>query len=183
MDYFIFQQIHPVKSFFSFFIALDINIFNRVNNLAGQWTYLDALAIFFAEYLQYILAGLVILLFWKKWRAIFLVFTSAILAEFGLVELIKFFWSRPRPFVENNVNLLLEHAGASFPSGHAAFFFAISTVVYQYNKKAGIGFFVASFFIAISRVFCGIHWPSDILAGAIIGIFSGWLILKISKRF
>ena len=172
---------------------MDYFIFQQINNLAGQWTCLDAFGIFFAEYLQYILAGLVILLFWKKWRAIFLVFTSAILAEFGLVELIKFFWSRPRPFVENNVNLLLEHTGASFPSGHAAFFFAISTVIFLYYKKvypaskfwcgAGIGFFIASFLISISRVFVGIHWPLDILAGAIIGIFSGWLVLKISKRF
>ena len=162
---------------------MDYFIFQQINSLAGKFVCLDSLVIFFAEYLQYLLAGLVILLFWKKWRAIFLVFTSAILARFGLVELIRFFWLRPRPFVENEVNLLLEHNEASFPSGPAALFFAISVVVYHYNKKAGIGFFIASFLIAISRVFCGIHWPSDILAGAIIGIFSGWLVLKLFRRF
>jgi len=164
-------------------VAIDSFIFQQINSLAGKFVYLDSLAVFLAGYLEYILAGLVFLLLWKKWGAVFRVFVAAILARYGLVELIRFFWSRPRPFIENNVNLLLEHTGASFPSGHAAFFFALSLVVYHYNKKAGIGFFIASFLISISRVFVGIHWPSDILAGAIVGIFSGWLILRIFRRF
>jgi len=164
-------------------VAIDSFIFQQINSLAGKFVCLDSLAVFFAGYLEYILAGLVFLLLWKKWWAVFRVFTAAILARYGLVELIRFFWTRPRPFIENEVNLLLEHTGASFPSGHAAFFFALSLVVYRYNKKAGIGFFIASFLISISRVFVGIHWPSDILVGAIVGIFSGWLILRIFRRF
>ena len=162
---------------------MDYLIFQQINSLAGKSVYLDNLAIFFAGYFEYVLAALVFLLLWKKWGAVFRVFAAAILARYGFVELIRFFLVRPRPFVENNVNLLLEHTGASFPSGHAAFFFALSFIVYHYNKKAGTGFFIASFLISISRVFCGIHWPTDILAGAIIGVFSGWLILRISKRF
>ena len=161
---------------------MDYFIFQQINNLAGQWTYLDAFGIFFAQYLAYILLFLLFLLFWKKRKVIFQSLLAGFLAKFGLVELIRLFWLRPRPFIENEVNLLLEHNGASFPSGHAAFFFALSFVIYQYNKKAGIGFFTASFFIAISRVFCGIHWPSDILAGALVGVFSGWLVLRIFKR-
>ena len=82
------------------------------------------------------------------------------------------------------MNLLLSHeATSSFPSGHAAFYFALSTIIYFYNKKAGLLFLFASFLISISRVFVGIHWPFDIFAGAIVGIFSGWIILKISKKF
>ncbi|OGZ24232.1 MAG: hypothetical protein A2896_00065 [Candidatus Nealsonbacteria bacterium RIFCSPLOWO2_01_FULL_43_32] len=158
---------------------MDYFIFQQINNLAGQWASLDALGIFFAQYLAYLLVGLAILIFWGKRRTILQAFMAVVLARFGIVELIRLFWLRPRPFVENNVSLLLEHNGASFPSGHAAFFFALSFIVYQYNKKAGIGFFVASFFISIARVFVGIHWPSDILAGALVGIFSGWLAMRI----
>jgi undecaprenyl-diphosphatase len=88
----------------------------------------------------------------------------------------------------------LSHSvSSSFPSGHAAFFFALSTVLLLYNKKfyprpkfwwgAGLFFFLASFLISIARVFVGIHWPSDILAGAAIGIFSGWLIILFSRKF
>ncbi len=172
---------------------VDLYIFQGINNLAGRFVYLDSLAVFFAEYFGYILIGLALVFLWKKWGAIFWAFAAAILARYGLVELIRFFWLRPRPFIENEVNLLLEHADTgSFPSGHAAFFFALSTVIFLYYKKVyprpkfwwGVGalFFIASFLIAISRVFVGIHWPSDILAGAIVGIFSGWLILKIFRK-
>ncbi len=163
---------------------LDILIFQQINGLAGKWVCLDSLGIFFAEYLQYILALFVFLLFRKNFRAIFLAFLAGVLAKFGVVGLIRLFCSRLRPFVENNVNLLIEKTDeSSFPSGHAAFFFALSTIVYLYNKKAGIFFFIASFLISISRVFVGVHWPSDILAGALVGVFSGWLVAKIAKRF
>ena len=161
---------------------MDYFIFQQINSLVDRWTCLDAFGIFFAKYLAYILVVLLFLILWRKKKAILQSLLAGVFARFGIVELIRLFWQRPRPFVENDVNLLLEHNGAAFPSGHAAFFFALSTVVYHYNKKAGILFFVASFLISISRVFVGIHWPSDILAGAIVGIFAGWLVFKIFKR-
>lgn len=162
---------------------MDYFLFQQINNLAGRFIFLDVLGIFLAEYLSYILVALVFLIFWRKWKIIFQSFSATILAKFGIAELIRWFWFRPRPFVENDVNLLLDKINrASFPSDHAAFFFALSFIVYFHNKKAGLVFFVASFLISMSRVFCGIHWPSDILVGALVGIFSGWLINKIFRK-
>jgi undecaprenyl-diphosphatase len=166
---------------------MDYLIFQIINDFAGKNIYLDSLGIFFAKYLGYVL-GVILLLFLiknlkKYWGVLVRAFGAAILARFGIVELIRFLWERPRPFIENNVNLLLKHsATSSFPSGHAAFFFGLSTVIYFYNKKAGILFLIASFLISISRVFCGIHWPSDIVVGALVGIFSGWLVMRIFKK-
>jgi len=177
---------------------LDYSIFQKINQFAGRWYFLDSLGIFFAKYLGYFLIFFILLFLFKNfkkyWSMVTQGFLAGILARFGFTELIRFFWPKLRPFVENHINLLLGHsASSSFPSGHAAFFFALSTVVLFYNKKvyplpkfwwgAGFFFFLASFLISISRVFVGIHWPSDILAGAIIGIFSGWLIILLGARF
>lgn len=166
---------------------MDASIFNLINQFALTWFWLDVLAIFLAEYFGYaLLFSLLLFLaikFRKYFKMIIEVIISAILARFVIVELIRWIWQRPRPFVENNVNLLLTHNASAFPSGHAALFFAVSTIVYFYNKKAGIFFFIASFLICLARVFTGIHWPLDILAGAVVGVFSGYLIHKISKKF
>lgn len=166
---------------------MDYLIFQQINNFAGKNICLDSLGIFFAKYLGYVLVVILLLFLVKNskkyWKMLAKSFGAAILARFGITELVRFYWERPRPFVENHVHLLLDKVNqASFPSGHAAFFFALSTVVYFYNKKAGLLFFLASFLISISRVFSGVHWPSDILVGVLVGVFSGWLVMKISNK-
>ncbi len=167
---------------------VDFYIFEKVNQFAGQYVFLDNLAIFFARHFEYFLIFFLLIFLIKnfiKYRLMVVQsFGAAILSRFVVTNIIRLIWHRPRPFIENNVNLLLSHeAESSFPSGHAAFYFAIATVVYFYNKKIGILFFIGSFLVTLARVFSGIHWPSDILAGAIVGIFSGWLVFKITKRF
>lgn len=171
-------------------IQIDYNyiIFQQINNFAGRYLWLDTLAIFFAEYLGYVLVGsLVIFLLVNTkayWPMVWQAFAAAILSRFVITEIIRWIWFLPRPFVKYDVNLLIHHANtASFPSGHAAFYIAFAPVVYFYNKKAGALFFVAGFLISASRVFVGVHWPSDILAGAVIAILSGVFIRFLSKRF
>ena len=188
MDFFIFHQITPIKDFFYLVDSLDAAIFNWVNQFALQWVWLDTLAIFFAQYLGYILILFLFLLlirnFKKYWSMVAQALLAAIFARLIIVEIIRYFLPKSRPFVENSVNLLMNHSQEpAFPSGHAAFYFAIATIIYFYNKKAGLLFIAASFLISLSRVFAGIHWPSDILVGAVIGILSGFFILRSSQKF
>jgi len=166
---------------------MDNLIFQQINNLALKNLYLDELAIFCASFLGYILIGILFILlirnFKKYYKIVVQAFISGIFARFIIIEIIRFIWYRPRPFITEPVNLLLHHNfSASFPSGHATFFFALSTLIYLYNKKTGLLFLVASFLISISRVFCGIHWPADILAGASVGILSALIIKKIFEK-
>lgn len=158
-------------------MALDTQIFFFLNNLAGQSPFLDGSILLCASYLAYILIGL--FLVWvffshysrrEKITILFVASIATLVARFGVTELIRFFVHRPRPFVDLSVNQLLTSTEWSFPSGHATFFFALSTVVYLYNKKWGIGFFIATILMTVGRVIAGIHYPSDILAGALIGI-------------
>ncbi len=173
---------------------MDKYLFHFFNQWAGQWICLDALAIFLAKYLGYFL--IFILLAWLAWDFLFrkekwprtikiigLSLGAALFSRFIIVEIIHWLYYRPRPFVAHQVHQLLEHsASGSFPSGHAAFFFALSAVIFLYYKKTGLFFFLASFLISLSRVFVGLHYPADILAGGLIGLFFGWLIYFWCRR-
>jgi membrane-associated phospholipid phosphatase len=85
---------------------------------------------------------------------------------------------RPRPFSVSGEQLrpLSDVSGvirtwSSFPSDHAAMAFALSTGVWTFVPWAGaLAFLVAIVFISFPRVFVGLHYPSDVISGALIGI-------------
>lgn len=169
-------------------MILDYYLFNLINGFAGRWFILDFLGILFAKYLGHIL---VYCLFFflivdikKYWRMVIESLIAAVFVRFVLVEVFYLIHFKFRPFVNNSVNLLIPYDGTktSFPSGHASFYFALSTIIYGYNKKAGILFYIGSALIAVSRVFVGVHWPSDIVAGAVVGIIMGLVLNKLFKK-
>ncbi len=168
---------------------MDINFFYFLNNLAGQYRIFDTLVVFFAEYFQYLLIAIfLLLLFFSKYakqeklRLFWVTVVSTIVARLGVVELIRFFYHRSRPFVTYQVHQLLSENGWSFPSGHSAFFFAMAMAIYLYNKKWGIGFFLAAILMNISRIIAGVHYPSDIISGAIVGMAVAYIVFYIAER-
>jgi len=112
-------------------------------------------------------------------------FASAAVARLGVAEIIRFFYNRPRPFETlEGARQLIEHSGGgSFPSGHASLSFAVAAAVYFYYPKTSILFFFAALSIGVGRVAAGLHWPSDILGGAAVGILSAWLLEFLFKKF
>ena len=134
--------------------------------------------IFSADWLGYILIGMLLVYLLKnrtQYGAMVLVsLVSAIISRFIFVEIIRFFYNNPRPFlVLQNVNQLIEHeVTPSFPSGHASFYFALAAGVYLYNKKAGYLYFASAVLMGFARIFAGVHWPIDIAVGAILGIMT-----------
>ena len=168
-------------------MRVDSAIFHFFNNFSGHYKALDWLGIFFAQYSQYALVLLLLtFFFWavldgaKKRQAILLGFAAAIFARYIVKSIILLVDERARPFVVfPDVHPLIATAVSenfqSFPSGHAIFFFALSTVLFRYHRKLGSWFFAASAVMGIARVFVGVHWPSDIVAGAVLGIVIGFL--------
>ena len=109
---------------------------------------------------------------------------AGLLARGLIAETIYFFYDRARPFASLGFEPLLVHpADPSFPSGHAAFFFALAVVVYAINRRWGITYFVLTVLVVLSRVASGVHWPTDILAGAAIGLACGWLVVRFVGPF
>ena len=154
--------------------------FRAINDVAGRFGWLDAFMIFSAQYLLY-LAIVVVFLMWLRhhhfknphWRDMALVsLGSAVIGRVIVAEPFKLWYYHPRPYwVINNVHLLLaRETESSFPSGHTIFMFALATGIYLYNKKAGWWFFGAAALVGFARVFVGVHWPYDIIGGAVLGV-------------
>ncbi|WP_064496475.1 phosphatase PAP2 family protein [Methanocaldococcus jannaschii] len=101
----------------------------------------------------------------------------ALFLAFMIAFSLKYLVNEPRPYlVLDNVHLLCNEGNEpSFPSGHTTLAFTLATSLLFYSKKLGILFLSWAIIVAYSRVYVGVHYPLDVLAGMIIGIFCGCL--------
>lgn len=138
----------------------------------------------------FIVLGLVMLCFQRTRRA----GASALCAMLiGLIVVnftIKPLAARERPWVamEGFVNLVPEGDPNSFPSGHtnAAFAFALAVCMSAPERWMKTGAVCAAAVMGLSRLYVGVHFPSDVLAGAVIGSLCGllgaWVVKKAWER-
>ena len=167
-------------------MSFNAYFFQLIHGLSGKWWLLDWLGIFLASYLNYFLILIAVFLLIKeknsRQRIYFFCLTglSVILARGVFTEIIRFFYYRPRPFLALQFQSLLGNSdvAGSFPSGHATAYFALALAVFYINRKLGWWFLGAAFLVGLGRIFVGVHWPLDILAGAVIGLGSAFLVRK-----
>jgi len=172
-------------------VGIDTSLFTFLNGFAGVSRLGDSLILFLGDKSPFLVALIFLVFVWKftsdKKGAILNAAVSTILARGVFTELIRYFYHRPRPFSVMNVTQLIYEKNWSFPSGHATFFFALATAVYFYNKKWGAFFFIAAIVMGIARIMGGVHYPLDILGGAVIGIISAFagrfLVQKFLKNY
>ena len=95
-------------------------------------------------------------------------------------KLIKELVQRPRPFhVMDNVRLVIgPHGGYSFPSGHATTSFCLAAVIAMRYPKLSYPAFIIATLVALSRPYVGVHHPSDILVGSLLGMFIGFIVTR-----
>jgi len=154
------------------------SVFRNINSFAKKSKLLDGFAIFCARTLPYLMAlFLVAIAFLQKNLYLFLIPILTGVAARLLNEVVHLFYKEQRPVHLANANVLIPvPKNFSFPSGHASFFFGISFALFFYNFSLAIIFSVVSCLIGIARVFCGVHWFRDILAGVFTGIISSLII-------
>ncbi|MDR2090153.1 MAG: phosphatase PAP2 family protein [Clostridiales bacterium] len=137
--------------------------------------------------LVYVVCVIVLLCF-KKTRKIGVAIGIAMLLELLVVNVaMKPLFARTRPYDASEVGLLIEKpSDYSFPSGHTAGFFAFAVTVLLFDKRFGIPAVVIACFVALSRLYLFVHYPTDVLAGLIIGILiafaAKYITLKIWKE-
>lgn len=166
---------------------MDLTLFRYLNDFVGHGGFVDGMIVFFASYLQYVIAlALVALAFTssRRFRMMVAAVISGVVARMALKPIIVMFIHRARPYVALQAvhNIIGPQTGEeyqSFPSGHALFFFALAAAIYMYDKRLGWWFFAGAILMGLARVTGGIHWPTDIIGGAGIGILTAWLLIRL----
>lgn len=129
--------------------------------------------------LVWLALGLALSVVWR--RALpFVLVALAVLAADGLAGLVKAAVGENRP-TEPDPLVTIPHSH-SFPSGHAATAFAGATVLSYLVPRAAPAFFALAAAIAYSRLYVGVHYPLDVVGGAVIGVATALLLLAVARR-
>jgi undecaprenyl-diphosphatase len=149
---------------------------------------LDALMVFITNQNNWIFP-LFILLIWMfgsdgkrgKIAGVILILTI-IIVDGTAAQIIKPWVGRIRPShaLINSINLLVKPGGLySFVSNHAANTFAFAVVIHYFYGRKQLWVFALAGLVAVSRVYVGVHYPADIICGALFGYGTAWCILSL----
>jgi len=126
----------------------------------------------------------------EKGKNVAVVCIVALIFGYFLTEILKYIVERPRPYgVLEGIRVLTSIDGSSWPSGHtvASFIGAIiigrgySFTIKGKSYKLIYLLLIFAFLVGFSRIYNGVHYPSDVISGALIGTFCALLILRIEK--
>jgi undecaprenyl-diphosphatase len=121
----------------------------------------------------------------SRWRLASVSALAAAALALVANQAIAHLWDRPRPFTTHESATYLLSAPSpdpSFPSDHAAAAFAIAFCVLAFSRRAGVGFLGAATLIGLSRIALGMHYPSDVLAGLLVGWAAAMVVVRLGRR-
>src|SRR5712691_2846840 len=121
--------------------------------------------------LLWIAIALVLAVAWRRWGVLVLTVLAVAVADLaarGLKEV--FDVERPSQRYASPRTLVGAPHDASFPSGHAAMSFSAATILTTYVPRAAPLWFLLALAIGFSRIYVGVHYPLDIVGGAVLGV-------------
>ncbi|HEX7456105.1 MAG TPA: phosphatase PAP2 family protein [Candidatus Nanoarchaeia archaeon] len=168
-------------------LSVDRELFLKINSFVGEVPILDNLVkLVVNEYFVPVSLALIILYLWfshGKMGAKIRESLPLAVVSVGLINLIitvlNKFIIRPRPFDQLSTNLLFyKPTDPSFPSNAVAVGFALAVSIFLIDRRLGtFALFLASFY-GFSRVYAGVHFPGDVVVGALVGIFVVLLVAR-----
>lgn len=174
-------------------ISIDNAVFAAIHGIGSAGEPMRALSVFLARYLIFLALAFAAVMFARVWRdrasRVVIVATylrAAAAAGLGYAgnALIALLFFRPRPFVTLGIASLIgmPATAKSFPSDHATLAFAIAGTLAFALPHRRWQFFTVAALIALGRVMVGVHYPTDVLAGALVGLCWAWAVESIDVR-
>ncbi|MBU1039357.1 phosphatase PAP2 family protein [Patescibacteria group bacterium] len=166
---------------------MDEKIVNFLYALANSSPAWSLLIIFLAVVLIWLmLFWYIILIFRKNQRTIFDLAISLVGAGSFYVFLlvVNFLWFRPRPFVSLGFTPLINMSplSSSFPSGHAGLAFLLAYLVAKYQPTSKWLAYSLAGLVALARLGVGVHYFTDVVVSAFLGILFGYLVWIIKEK-
>ncbi len=170
----------------NFFINIDITVFYFINHHL-QNVFFDWLMPLISDGRKWfpLFGGVYVWLWWKGGKngriAAVLIIFVILLSDQLSSSVLKPLFQRQRPCVVlSNVNMLTGlKTSFSFPSSHAANSFAAAFLFTHYLPHWKWTVFILAFLSGFSRVYVGVHYPSDVLGGALLGLLCAWFVIQI----
>lgn len=166
---------------------MDLALFNAIHRFWGTSRVLDALGVFLANILTYLMvAGMVVFILFAAHSNRERIFVAAemllafILSRGIVTTIVQYFAHRARPFETLGFTPpFFPVTDGAMPSGHTSALFSIAFVMLTMDARWGIVYLILSLLVGLGRVFVGVHWPSDILVGILVGLGSGFLVHRL----
>ena len=167
----------------------DMKLFQLINGFVGVAPFVDRIAQWIvSDYLMPIALALALIFMWfaerdreirvQRQLGVFVALTSMALSSWA-VFILNMFYFRPRPFVNADVALLFyKPTDSSFPSNAAAAVFGLAFGIWGVNRRLGYIAIAAAGLYGLARVYAGVHYPLDILAGAAIAAAITYLVFR-----
>jgi undecaprenyl-diphosphatase len=169
-------------------MGVDRAVFNAFNSIAHRWPVVDVIIqVFMNDYVLTTALGLVPMFLWfsggrrqrerHQW-ALFHAILAVAMGN-GVVKALNLLYYRHRPFAFEPVRrLFYRPSDSSFPSNAAMVGFAMATAVWHTNRGAGVLMGIMAALLGMARICGGVHFPSDILGGSLIGVGAALFVVR-----
>lgn len=172
---------------------MDSAIVEWLNSLGGHVPVFDRfMSVMVSDYFTPVVGSCVLLALWflgrdgvARYKNQLTTFTGVVALALAnaQIAIVNLFYFRTRPYVNLNLKLhFYRPTDSSFPANSAAVGFAVATAVYMHNRPLGIALYGLALMWGIARMYAGVHYPTDILGGATIGVVGALLAAYIVRK-